>query len=266
MCALYDVSASGYYAWRSRPESARAAGDRSLLEKIRGVHEESRETYGSPRVHRALIRKGEDVGRRRVERLMKSHGIRGVSADLYRRMTGLSRIYESVENVLRGKHISAPNEAWVSDVTYLEVDGERRYLAAVMDLCSRRLIGWALGPRRTADLTRRALRAALRKRRPERGAVFHSDRGSEFIAEDMRMALTSSGLTPSFNRPRRMNDNAQMESWNKSMKSDMYHRRRFSSDAELRAAISSYVEFYNHRRLHSSLDYRTPVEFEAECN
>lgn len=265
MCELYGVTRGGYYAWRDRPPSEREKEDARLVDKIRQAHQASRETYGSPRVHAVLKRAGEVVGRRRVERLMREHGIQACSERLYRRMTGLSRQFVMVNNEIHKLEVTGVNQLWVGDVTYLKVGNQWRYLATVMDRYSRRLLGWALGKERTAALARRALQHALRVRHPVSRPIFHSDRGVEYISTRYRAALKKAGIVQSVNRPRRMNDNAHMESWNKSIKSDMYHRKAFKSDMELRKSIRSYIDFYNRVRLHSSLGYQSPMEFEQAC-
>lgn len=265
MCRLFGVSPSGFYAWKGRLPSPRDQDDAQWLKQIGTVFVDSRKTYGSPRVHVALVRRGASIGRRRVERLMRNHGIQACSHTLYRRLPGLGRFFASGDNNARKLNITRLNQLWVGDVTYLKAGGEWRYLATVMDRHSRRILGWAYGKEKTTALTARALRRALQTRRPDPDTLFHSDRGVEYLASSYRQLLSKHCIRQSVNRPRRMNDNAHMESWNKSMKSDMYHRRDFPNDRVLICQIKSYVDFYNHQRLHSALGYRSPSEFESQC-
>lgn len=266
MCELYGVSASGYYAWRSRPPSQRSIEDKEILENIKIAFAKSRQTYGSPRVYQALRRQGSEVGKRRIERLMRENSIRACSFTLYRRTPGTDRFFGSIDNKVYETAVTQSNQVWVGDVTYLKVAGEWRYLATVMDRHDRSLLGWSLSKERTAGMTRRALANALRHRSSGPEMIFHSDRGTEYVGNRYQKALEKAGITPSMNRRLRMNDNAHMESWNKTMKSDMYHRRKFHTDGELHQAIRSYIDFYNNERLHSSLGYRTPAEFVSQCS
>jgi putative transposase len=265
MCGLYGVSTSGYYSWRKRPPSRRAVEDELLLSKICAAHKTSRQTYGSPRVFEALRRQGEKVGQRRVERIMREQGIRACSATRSRRAATLNQFFGSVGSHVHEQEVTATDQVWVGDVTYLRVNGKRRYLATVMDRHSRRILGWSYSADRTVALTRSALSKALKTRRPVSSTYFHSDRGVEYLAHQYKKSLTNAGLVQSVNRRQRMNDNAHIESWHKSMKADMYHRQTFTSDRQLVAAMRSYIDFYNQERLHSSLGYRTPMEVDVKC-
>ncbi|MBX3707734.1 MAG: IS3 family transposase [Pseudomonadales bacterium] len=266
MCALYGVSRSGYYAWSGRPPSLRSVEDERLVKQIREAHGAGREAYGSPRVHAALVRQGEAVGRRRVERLMRENGIQACTTKLYPRKPGIGRFFASATHELHGLSIDRRDQVWVGDATYLKVRGDWRYLATVMDRYSRRILGWSIGREKDASLTAKALRQAIRRRRPSSGTSFHSDRGVEYLASKHRRVLDQNDLIQSVNRSRRMTDNAHMESWNKTMKSEMYHRYQFVDDRTLANSVRSFVDFYNRDRLHSSLGYRSPDEFEAQCS
>jgi transposase InsO family protein len=193
---------------------------------------------------------------------MRVHGLRARVARLYKANPGLHGFYERNPNLVWKRRARRPDRIWVADVTYLPVAGQWRYLAAVMDQCSRRILGWSLGRVRNARLTRRAFDLAMRRRRPGRGLILHSDRGSEYGEARLRKRLRALGVRQSMTRGGCPADNTHMESFFHSMKADVIHGVRFLDDARLRSCIRSYVRFYNHSRLHSSLGYRSPVEYE----
>jgi transposase InsO family protein len=264
MCRRFGVTRAGFYAWRNRPPSARIASDAAMTERVLEVFREAKGLYGSPRVTRQLGIQGVSVGRRRVARLMRLAQLQGRSARLYRRSrVGQNKFYRGHPNTIHGLTTNRPNQLWVGDVTYVRVAGRWRYLAVVMDRHSRRVLGWSLGRNRDALLTRRALAHAVRWRRPSPGAIFHSDRGIEYAAFELGRALSRLGFLQSMNRPRQMNDNAHMESFFHSLKTEWLFGMTFPTENDLRAALSEYVRFYNQKRLHSSLGYLPPAVFEA---
>jgi putative transposase len=263
MCELYGVTRGGFYAWQRRHPTQREQEDAQLLELVRDVHTRSRGFYGSPRVTGQLRLDGLLVGRRRVARLMRLHGLQGRSARLYRRAKVAQRaFYAGVPYRPEVASAKAPDQVWVGDVTYLKVAGKWRYMAAVMDRHSRRIIGWSLSDRRDAALTTQALRQAARNRNPASGVLFHSDRGIEYAAHEFRDQLARLGLLQSMNRAGKMNDNAHMESFFHSLKTEELYGKTFSADQELRNTLNSYIGFYNQQRLHSSLHYLPPAAYE----
>lgn len=264
MCRVYGVTRAGFYAWQQRSPSYRDIENAALLRRIKAIHEDSDSTYGSPRIASQLKLEGQEVGRHRVARLMRENQVKARAATLYYRKPAAHNLfYASIPNRGLNALATKPDQVWVGDVTYLKVRGEWRYLAAVMDKCSRRIVGWSLSKERTVSLTLKALNQAMQARRPSCGLLFHSDRGAEYGAHAYRQRLASLGVVQSMNRPGRMTDNAFMESFFHSMKSDVIHGRTFESDAELRSVVRRYLSFYNERRLHSGLNHLPPATFEA---
>ncbi len=265
MCSLYGVSRAGYYKWRNRAPSARDREDSELLVHIKDIHRKSRRIYGSPRVTASLAERGYRVGKKRVARLMQVEGLRGRSADLYYANPGLDVRYNEIPNRKRDKVATGPDQIWVGDITFLKLGRRWLYLAVVMDQYSRRVLGWALGRNKTVGLTLKALNQAIRVRKPTRGVIFHSDRGAVYQAFAYRDRLASAGFIQSMNRPKRMTDNAHMESFFHSMKSDVVHRRHFHRPEDYARVVRSYMPFYNNVRLHSALGYCAPANFELRC-
>lgn len=264
LCRYYGASRSGFYAWQRRGEAPRVKADRELGSKIRRLHEDSRGTYGSPRVYQALRREGVRVGEKRVARLMREARLKARIARVYRRQPGLHRFFAKTPNLRLGQPPpSSIDQVWVGDITYLRVGRVWRYLAAVMDLYSRRLLGWAVGRSKSMKLTMRALERAIAARANAPGLMFHSDRGVEYAAHRYQGLLQAHSIVPSMNRPYTSQDNAHMESFFHSLKAELLHRREIGSDGELIAVLAGYIDrFYNVRRLHSSLGYHSPIEFE----
>ena len=259
------MTRSGYYAWRSRAESARRREDRNLLVEIRRIFESSRRTYGSPRVQQALAVRGVQVSRRRVERLMRAGGMRGRVSRIYKSNPGLHRFYGQHPNRLWTKPARSRNRIWVGDVTYLRVGHRWRFLAVVIDQYSRRILGWSLAAVRSTGLTRSAFDRAMRSRRPSPGLIFHSDRGSEYAGAHFRDRLRNLHVRQSTTRGGTPGDNAHAESFFHSLKADVIHGVRFIDDRQLRRCLRRYIQYYNHQRLHSSLGYRSPVAYEREA-
>jgi putative transposase len=266
MCRLYGVTTGGFYAWCKRKPSERRQSDAELLVPIREEFKRSRDTYGSPRIRDALQHRGINVGAKRVARLMRDQRIQARSAYLYRRRPGQRRFFTSIPNVtLDVAPPTQPNQLWVGDVTYLQLGGQWRYLAVIMDRFSRRIVGRAISRRRDVALTSKALERALRARQPPPGLIFHSDRGMEYAGLAYRKRIRRHGIVQSMNRPRWMNDNAHMESFFHSMKSDVYHGHRFTEEKALQGMVKNYIPFYNEHRIHTSLGSRSPVQFEQQC-
>jgi putative transposase len=269
LCRVLTVSTSGYYAWRGRPESARAVADRCLTVAIKAVFAETHQTYGSPRVWQELREKPEPIwcSRKRVARLMRQAGLRSVRKPKFKHTTDSQHRLPVAPNHLPDIVIVRCNQAWVTDVTYIWTREGFVYLAVVMDLYSRRIIGWVVRPRLTRDLVLEALRQALVRRRPAPGLIHHSDRGSQYASADYQAVLQHHGIIPSMSGKGNCYDNAAMESCFATLKLERVWRRTYNNRAEVTPDLFDYIEgFYNGRRRHSSLGLQSPVDFERQHN
>ena len=266
LCRVLDVSRQGYYAYARRPTSRRVQNDVTLCEAIVEVFAESRETYGSPRVLEALRRRGIYVGKRRVERAMRGMGLQPVAPRQRCRTTVRDSSHPVAPNELaRDFTATRPNERWVTDITYVRTAEGWAYVAVILDLFSRAVVGWAVDATLSTRLPLAALDAALGRRRPGATLLHHSDRGCQYTSRDYRAALATHGITASMSRVGNCWDNAVAESFFATFKNELVHRHEWSTRVELRAHVFDYIEvFYNRRRLHSSVNYRSPAEVEAE--
>jgi len=266
MCRLFGVTRQGYYAYANRPPSARVRVEVELCDAIRDVFTASRETYGSPRVLRELRKAGFQVGKRRVERAMRGMGITPPTPRRHRRTTRQNLSHSVAPNELaRDFNATRPNERWVTDITYVWTEEGWAYVATILDLFSRAVVGWAVDASLSTRLPLAALSAAVQRRRPAAGLLHHSDRGCQYTSADYRRALAALDVTVSMSRTGNCWDNAVAESFFATLKNEMIYRRTWRSRLEVRTALFEYIEvFYNRRRLHSSLDYKTPAEVEQE--
>ena len=266
MCRLLRVSASGYYAWRCRPESARSKSDRDLREEIRRVHEESKGVYGSPRVHAELVAQGICVGRHRVARLMRLERLKGCPKKRFRITTDRHPDHAVAKNLLKQDFAAnGPNQIWGSDITYISTREGWLYLAVVMDLYSRRIVGWSMSPWLGRRIVLDALRMAVASRRPTGVLIHHSDRGSQYTSDDYRKELARHGITCSMSSTGNCYDNAVVESFFGVLKRERVNRVRYQTRDEARADLFEYIEvFYNRKRRHGYLGNVSPADFEEQ--
>jgi putative transposase len=268
LCRALGVSRSGFHAWAARPPSKRAREDVLLLERIRELHAASRRTYGSPRIYRDLRADGVQVGRKRVERLMRTDRLSGVVKRRRGKTTiRVPGVRVADDLVKRDFQPPAPNQLWVADITYLRSWEGWLFLAVVLGCFSRRIVGFAIEDHLRAELVVDALEQALQRRRPDRGLVHHSDQGSQYVSLAFGRRCRLAGIEQSMGGRGSAYDNAVCESFFKTLKSELADRRSWPTKAELRTAVFDYIEcFYNPRRRHSSLDYLSPAEYERINN
>ena len=264
LCRVLGVSPGGYRAWSERRPSARARADATLLEAIRAIHARSRRTYGAPRVHAELRASGRAVGRKRVARLMRAAGLVGVHR---RRRTAVTRsagrALMAPDLVRRDFSATGPDRLWVTDITYLPTAAGFLYLAAIVDVWSRRVVGWAMADHLRTELVIAALDAAIAARDPAAGLIHHSDRGTQYTSIALGARLREAGIAASMGAPGTAYDNALIESFFASLETELIDRSSWADHAEARAAVFDWIErFYNRSRIHSSLGYLSPDEFE----
>lgn len=267
LCKVLEVSRSGYYAWKGRPPSARTKADAHLAVEIAATHTKSRQRYGSPRVHRALRRQGIRVGKKRIERLMREKGIVARQKRRFRRTTDSKHASPIAPNVVaRDFTPAAPDQVWAGDVTYIATDEGWMYLAVLLDLFSRRVVGWSMGEHNDTELALRALAQGTRSRGDVGGCIHHTDRGSPYASDDYRSALAQRAMVASMSRKGDCWDNAVAESFFATLRAELVDHERYASRAAAARSIGDYIDaFYNLERLHSHLDYVSPIEFELKC-
>ena len=266
LCELYGVSRSGFYAWRSRPESTRKTYDRQLSAALVELHQGFKHSYGARRLHQALKRQGFVCSVRRITRLMKENGLKASTRGLYSWTPGKHAFYSATGNQLASAgQASIVGVQWAGDFTYVKTGSGWLYHAVVIDLYSRAVIGWSFSRKRSSAFVQSALKMALSRHQPTNGCIFHSDQGIEYAAHEYRELVESAGLIRSMSRKGNPLDNAVVESFFHTVKAELVHQRSFADPIEATAHIIKYIEFYNRERLHSSLGYQSPKEYEKLC-
>lgn len=267
LCNVLGVTAAGFYAWLTRPQSARAARACELAGQVLAVHREVKGVYGSIKITKELRHRKTIVNRKTVAKLMKSLGIRSKVRKRFRVQTTDSDHANAIApNVLAQDfaRADAPDKVWGADITFIHTDEGFLYLAGVMDLCSRKIVGWSMSDSMTTDLVERAIDAALLSRKPSLPLLHHSDRGVQYTSERYRALLAEHGITVSMSRTGNCYDNAMVESFWGKLKCELVHHEHFATKEEAKAAVFEYIEmFYNRKRLHASLNYQSPEQFEA---
>jgi len=265
MCRVLNVSRSGYYGWRDRPPSDQAQADTLLTADVRRVFDEHKGRAGAVRIAKQLRTEGQRVGKNRIAHVMQMEGLRAKAARKYKATTNSNHKLPVAPNLLEQDFTAtAPNQKWVSDITYIQTDEGWLYLAVVLDLYSRLVVGWSMSERMTVNLVSDALTMALWRRKMPTGVIVHSDRGSQYCAHIYQRLLRNNRLICSMSKKGDCYDNAAMESWNHSLKVEAIHGERFTTREMARAQVFEYIEvYYNRKRLHSTLGYLSPESFEA---
>jgi transposase InsO family protein len=264
MCRVLGVSRSGYYAWRTRPESQRGRDNRLLAVEIKAIHEEIDGKYGSPRMTLALKARGIRCSENRVARIMREYGIRAKRSRRFKATTNSGHELPTAPNLLdRNFEAEGPNQVWATDITYIPTDEGWLYLAVVLDLWSRRIVGWSLRSRMTQRLVIEALKQAIDERKPDAGPIAHSDRGSQYCSAAYRSLLERHGMAQSMARKGDCWDNAPVESFFSTLKLECIYPTRYKTRQQARRDIFAYIEaFYNTRRIHTSIENQSPAEYE----
>jgi putative transposase len=267
MCKVLNVRRSGYYVWRNRPPSQREMANQRLVKQISAIHQDSYETYGSPRVFHALLALGVKCGKNRVARLMRHYGIRAKQTRRYRVTTKRNKAHPVAPNLLKRDFTAElPNRKWLADITYIATAEGWLYLASILDLFSRRIVGWSMSERMTSALVENALDMAVDQRQPSSGLIHHSDQGSQYTGHVYQQLLSKYDIQTSMNSVGSYYDNAPMESFFGTLKNELVHHTVYHTRQEARTDLFFYIEaFYNRRRRHSALGYVSPDAYEKAC-